>query len=184
LQYLIESKTCTFRVKFSLVIVCIGVAVATVTDLNFNFFGSLVALAGTIVTSYYYILIGERQRTLKMNAQQVLYLKAPLAVIGLAILVPILDDFSALQSFVWTQQCVRDIILSCCVALLLNISAFETVGKTSALSFAVVGHLKTVGVFVFGFIIFSASISLRTFSGLLVTAFGIGYYSYLKATNQ
>lgn len=81
---------------------------------------------------------------------------------------------------------MRDInqkVLSCVLALILNFSTFITVGKTSALAFSIVGHLKTAGVFFFGFLIFKVVVTDKNIIGISITMFGILVYSYLKLHN-
>ena len=184
LQFVLYKQRVSRPVLFALSIVCLGVAIATVTDLNANFIGTVFALSGTAVTSVYYILVGQKQKELDLNALQLLYHKAPLAVIGLFFLIPVFDNVHELITYKWTHDATRDIIVSSLFALVLNISTFATVGKTSALAFTIVGHLKTVGVFFFGYILFQSAVTTKNAIGISVTIGGVVFYSFLKLKEQ
>ena len=85
-----------------------------------------------------------------------------------------------MRAFVYTPDALRDILISCTLSILLNYSSFAIVGKLSPLAFAVVGNLKTGAVFVFGYILFDAIVTLKNIVGVTISIVGIALYSYLK----
>ena len=103
-----------------------------------------------------------------------------MAVVGLSFLIPVFDDVHALANYDWTFGAVRDILISAVLAVLVNVSTFCIVGKTSAVTFTVVGHVKTIGVFLFGFLLFQAVVTFKNLVGIAITLAGAVWYSKLK----
>ena len=59
-------------------------------------------------------------------------------------LCPFFDDIYALREFQFTTPCLLRIALSCIFAIGVNVSNYLVIGKTSPLTYQVLGHLKTV----------------------------------------
>ncbi|KAL7745953.1 hypothetical protein RI367_007698 [Sorochytrium milnesiophthora] len=180
IQALVFHKPSSTRVKQSLVLICVGVGLATVTDLQMTLLGTVFAFGGSMMTAIYYVLVGEKQKQLQASPAELLYYQAPLAAVALAVLVPVLDNVGQLVSFHITWALLRDIGLSAAAAVLVNVSTFCVVGKTSGVTFTVVGHLKTIGVFAGGFVLFAKAVSLTNMAGIAVAVAGGVWYGMLK----
>ena len=76
---------------------------------------------------------------------------------------------SALQVF---------IILSCLISISVNFSTFLVIGKTSPVTYQVLGHLKTCLVLAFGYILLRDPFSWRNILGILIAMIGMILYSY------
>ena len=76
---------------------------------------------------------------------------------------------SALQVF---------IILSCLISISVNFSTFLVIGKTSPVTYQVLGHLKTCLVLTFGYILLRDPFSWRNILGILIAMIGMILYSY------
>lgn len=74
------------------------------------------------------------------------------------------------------------IILSCMISIAVNFSTFLVIGKTSPITYQVLGHLKTCLVLAFGYIIVHDPFSWRNILGILVAMVGMILYSYYCAT--
>lgn len=70
------------------------------------------------------------------------------------------------------------IILSCVIAVSVNFSTFLVIGKTSPVTYQVLGHLKTCLVLAFGYTLLHDPFTERNIIGILVAVFGMGLYSY------
>lgn len=70
------------------------------------------------------------------------------------------------------------IILSCLIAVSVNFSTFLVIGKTSPVTYQVLGHLKTCLVLAFGYTLLHDPFSERNIIGIMVAVFGMGLYSY------
>lgn len=62
-----------------------------------------------------------------------------------------------------------------------NFSTFLVIGKTSPVTYQVLGHLKTCLVLGFGYTLLHDPFTDRNIIGILVAIFGMGLYSYFCA---
>ena len=70
------------------------------------------------------------------------------------------------------------IILSCLISISVNFSTFLVIGKTSPVTYQVLGHLKTCLVLAFGYILLQDPFSWRNILGILIALMGMILYSY------
>ena len=70
------------------------------------------------------------------------------------------------------------IALSCLISVSVNFSTFLVIGKTSAVTYQVLGHLKTCLVLAFGYVLLHDPFSWRNILGILVAVVGMVLYSY------
>ncbi|KAH9668307.1 UDP-xylose transporter 3 [Citrus sinensis] len=125
-------ETLFFRKKFrniqlSLVILLVGVGIATVTDLQLNVLGSVLSLLAVLTTCVAQIFF---------------------------------------------------IVLSCLISVSVNFSTFLVIGKTSPVTYQVLGHLKTCLVLAFGYVLLHDPFSWRNILGILIAVIGMVLYSY------
>ncbi|KAI8049211.1 triose-phosphate transporter family-domain-containing protein [Syncephalis plumigaleata] len=180
IQFLFYSKTFTRPTIISLAVICLGVCIASVTDVQMNFVGTVFALAGVLVTSLYQVWIGSEQKALQLSPPQLLYRQAPMSALMLLPCVFILDDVPALMRYELTMGAVCAILLSGVLAFLVNWSIFAIIGRTSAITYNVVGHAKLCLILVGGFIVFREEVDWRNLTGISIALFGIYLYSKIK----
>ncbi|KAM1054205.1 hypothetical protein ACFX13_001648 [Malus domestica] len=70
------------------------------------------------------------------------------------------------------------IIISCLISVSVNFSTFLVIGKTSPVTYQVLGHLKTCLVLAFGYILLHDPFDWRNILGILVALAGMVLYSY------
>lgn len=70
------------------------------------------------------------------------------------------------------------IVLSCVISVSVNFSTFLVIGKTSPVTYQVLGHLKTCLVLAFGYVLLRDPFSWRNILGILVAVVGMVLYSY------
>lgn len=70
------------------------------------------------------------------------------------------------------------IVLSCLISVSVNFSTFLVIGKTSPVTYQVLGHLKTCLVLTFGYVLLHDPFSWRNILGILVAVVGMVLYSY------
>lgn len=78
----------------------------------------------------------------------------------------------------------RIIVLSGCFGLLVSLSTFLMIGATSALTYNIVGHLKTVCILLTGFFLFRDSMGFKKCLGILCALVGVFWYSKIKLDQQ
>jgi solute carrier family 35 protein E3 len=172
-------ETFSAKIKLSLALTCIGVAIGSVTDAEANLFGTFVALSALLVTCMYQIWVGSKQKELDMNSYQLLYIQAPISAVLLIPLVPMLDPMSKLTEMPDNGTLVA-IFVSSCLAFLVNLSIFLVIGKTSPVTYNVLGHFKLTVILSMGFVVFGAPLDYRNVCGILVTLWGVLWYTHLK----
>ncbi|KAF8397120.1 hypothetical protein HHK36_016027 [Tetracentron sinense] len=168
-------------IQLSLSVLLLGVGIATVTDLQLNALGSTLSLLAIITTCVAQIVSSSdvvsvsilhafdlfRRSLLKTcfaseDCPTVLFLSSLLQILILSVL------FS-LQVF---------IVLSCLISVSVNFSTFLVIGKTSPVTYQVLGHLKTCLVLAFGYVLLHDPFNWRNILGILIALVGMMLYSY------
>lgn len=70
------------------------------------------------------------------------------------------------------------ILLSCSLAVFCNMSQYLCIGRFSATSFQVLGHMKTVAVLTLGWILFDSALTVKNILGMLLAVMGMVVYSW------
>ncbi|KAF4373406.1 hypothetical protein G4B88_011675 [Cannabis sativa] len=114
-------------IQLSLLILLLGVGIATVNDVQLNALGSILSLLAIVTTCVAQIVF---------------------------------------------------IVLSCMISVSVNFSTFLVIGKTSPVTYQVLGHLKTCLVLAFGYILLHDPFNWRNILGIMVALVGMIVYSY------
>ncbi|CAK8565979.1 unnamed protein product [Lathyrus sativus] len=158
-----------------------GVGVATVTDLQLNALGSFLSLPSVITTCVAQIMKNTIQKKYKVSSTQILYQSCPYQAATLLISSLYLDKLLTSQNvfaFKYTTQVTIFIVLSCLISISVNFSTFLVIGKTSPVTYQVLGHLKTCLVLAFGYTLLQDPSSWRNIMGILLAMVGMILYSY------
>lgn len=70
------------------------------------------------------------------------------------------------------------ILLSCSLAVFCNVSQYLCIGRFSAVSFQVLGHMKTVCVLTLGWLLFDSELTFKNIMGMMVAVVGMIIYSW------
>ena len=70
------------------------------------------------------------------------------------------------------------ILLSCSLAVFCNISQYLCIGRFSAVSFQVLGHMKTVCVLTLGWLLFDSQLTIKNIMGMVIAILGMIIYSW------
>mmetsp|Transcript_11657 Transcript_11657/g.12036 ORF Transcript_11657/g.12036 Transcript_11657/m.12036 type:complete len:310 (+) Transcript_11657:25-954(+) len=180
IQYFVYNTTVNRTVQLTLVPITIGVGYATVYDLDVNFVGTVFACCGVIATALAQIFTNTYQKSLDCNALQLLYHTSPIIAVGMIVMCPFFDDINALTKYQYTPECIFRIALSCVFALGVNITNYVVLGKTSPLTYQVLGHLKTILILVLGFTLFNKTLDPRNVVGIVIAMFGVIAYTEVR----
>ena len=172
------------RVLISLGVLLVGIGLASVSDVTVNILGSLFGLIATITTGVVSILCSSHQSTYGLSSSQLLANVSPLEAGVLLYLGP-LWDYSIVRrtayiDYQWTSEAFIVVLFSCFLAVFVNGATFYLIGKSSPLSYQVMGHLKTVFTLGGGFIFFDSGINKRSILGVALAFLGCLWYTYLK----
>ncbi|CAD6243427.1 unnamed protein product [Miscanthus lutarioriparius] len=180
LETIFLKKRFSETIKFSLLVLLLGVGIASVTDLKLNCLGSTLSGLAIATTCVGQILTNTIQRKLKVSSTQLLYQSAPYQAAILFATGPFVDHLLTGRSVfahVYTFPVVGFIILSCLIAVSVNFSTFLVIGTTSPVTYQVLGHLKTCLVLSFGYTLLHDPFTARNILGILVAIFGMALYS-------
>ncbi|KAG0576215.1 hypothetical protein KC19_5G064000 [Ceratodon purpureus] len=181
LEWILHNKTYTREVKAAVFVVMIGVGVCTVTDVNVNFSGFMAALVAVISTSLQQIYIGALQKKHSCGSFELLSKTAPIQAASLVMIGPFVDYFligENLLNYTYTFGAIFFILLSCTLAVFCNVSQYLCIGRFSAVTFQVLGHMKTVAVLTLGWVLFDSVLTGKNMMGMFMAVVGMITYSW------
>jgi uncharacterized membrane protein len=181
LEWIIHSKNFSKEVKMAVVVVVIGVGVCTVTDVKVNAKGFICAFVAILSTSLQQITIGSLQKKYAIGSFELLSKTAPIQAISLLMFGPFVDYFLSgkfITTYTMSSGAVIFILLSCSLAVFCNISQYLCIGRFSAVSFQVLGHMKTVCVLTLGWLLFDSAMTFKNIMGMLIAVLGMIIYSW------
>ncbi|KAJ9673167.1 hypothetical protein PVL29_023028 [Vitis rotundifolia] len=181
MEWILHNKHYTREVKISVVVVVIGVGVCTVTDVKVNAKGFICACVAVVSTSLQQISIGSLQKKYSIGSFELLSKTAPIQSISLLVLGPFIDYYlngKFITNYKLSSGAIFFILLSCSLAVFCNVSQYLCIGRFSAVSFQVLGHMKTVCVLTLGWLLFDSELTFKNISGMIVAVVGMIIYSW------
>lgn len=179
-QFLVYNQYVSRNIQFTLIPITLGVGWATVHDVDVNLIGTIFACCAVAATGMAQIFTSSYQKSLGCNAMQLLYHTAPLIAGGMLVMCPMFDNVTELINYQYTPEVIFHIVLSCVFALGVNITNYMVLGKTSPLTYQVLGHLKTVLILVLGVLMFNKQVNYQNVLGVVVAMIGVVAYTELK----
>eukprot|EP00190_Bangiopsis_sp_CCMP1999_P005413 CAMPEP_0198731740 /NCGR_PEP_ID=MMETSP1475-20131203/31832_1 /TAXON_ID= ORGANISM="Unidentified sp., Strain CCMP1999" /NCGR_SAMPLE_ID=MMETSP1475 /ASSEMBLY_ACC=CAM_ASM_001111 /LENGTH=342 /DNA_ID=CAMNT_0044494745 /DNA_START=100 /DNA_END=1128 /DNA_ORIENTATION=- len=166
-------------------LVVLGVSLTGATDFKLNLTGTIFAVANILCTSFYQIWCGSLQKSLDADPLQLQLYTAPISALFVLPVMPILDNYSltsekSILNFAMTPKVAMWISVTAVLAFAVNISIFMVIGKTSAVTYNVLGHFKTCTLLAVDYIAFGRKFEIKNFSGLVITLTGVVTYSQVK----
>ncbi|KAG6490859.1 hypothetical protein ZIOFF_052183 [Zingiber officinale] len=178
--------------KLSILVVLLGVGICTVTDVSVNMKGLIAAIVAVwstalqqyvskyglsiICLQYVHFL----QKKYSLGSFNLLGHTAPFQAASLLILGPFVDYWltnKRVDAFDYNITSVFFIVLSCTIAVGTNLSQFICIGRFTAVSFQVIGHMKTILVLVLGFFLFGREgLNLHVIFGMILAVLGMIWY--------
>ncbi|GIX81196.1 solute carrier family 35 member E3 [Caerostris extrusa] len=187
IQTFMYNRNFCWKIKSTLVPISLGVILNSAYDIKFNALGTVFALIGVVVTSFYQVWVGEKQKEFQVNSMQLLYYQAPLSALLLVFCVPIVEPPWTPDGLFYRNWSITDlllVLLSGVIAFSVNVSIYWIIGNTSAVTYNVVGQLKFCLTLIGGYLIFMEPILPIQFLGILMTMFGVSLYAYFKNQHQ
>lgn len=168
------------KVLGTLVPLLIGVAIATVTDVQVNFLGTAYACCAVFFTACAHLFTSKFSKSLEADAMQLLYHTSPVVAAGMILLIPIFESPAEIAAFEWTSGTLSRVLITCLLSVAVNVSNYMVLGKTSALTYQVLGHFKTMCILGIGITLFNNEISLVNLGGIGLAMVGIIMYTEVK----
>ncbi|XP_010529061.1 PREDICTED: UDP-galactose transporter 2-like [Tarenaya hassleriana] len=181
MEWILHNKHYSKEVKASVMVVVIGVGICTVTDVKVNAKGFICACVAVFSTSLQQISIGSLQKKYSIGSFELLSKTAPIQALSLLILGPFID-YSLSGKFITTYKmtygAIVCILVSCSLAVFCNVSQYLCIGRFSAVSFQVLGHMKTVCVLTLGWLLFDSEMTPKNITGMVLAVVGMVVYSW------
>ncbi|KAA0046825.1 hypothetical protein IC582_005562 [Cucumis melo] len=166
--------------KLSIAVVLLGVGVCTVTDVSVNtrgFVAAVIAVWSTSLQQYYVHFL---QRKYSLSSFNLLGHTAPAQAGSLLLVGPFLDYWltnKRVDRYDYNLASIIFIILSCSIAVGTNLSQFICIGRFTAVSFQVLGHMKTILVLIMGFFFFGKEgLNMQVVLGMIIAVIGMIWY--------
>ncbi|CAI0554941.1 unnamed protein product [Linum tenue] len=180
LEVVLDNMRYSRDTKLSIGVVLLGVGVCTVTDVSVNFNGFLAAFVAVWSTALQQYYVHYLQRRYSLNSFNLLGHTAPAQAGSLLLVGPFLDYWlttKRVDAYPYSLTSVLFIVLSCTVAIGTNLSQFICIGRFTAVSFQVLGHMKTILVLVLGFVFFGKDdLNFHVIVGMIIAVAGMIWY--------
>ncbi|KAL6999099.1 hypothetical protein U1Q18_000264 [Sarracenia purpurea var. burkii] len=178
-EFILFRKTISLNKILALAVVSVGVAVATVTDLEFNIFGASIAIAWIIPSAINKILWSNLQQQANWTALALMWKTTPVTIFFLLALMPWLDP-PGVSSFQWNLSNLSAVLTSAALGFLLQWSGALALGATSATSHVVLGQFKTCVILVGGYTLFDSDPGFVSICGAVAALGGMSVYTSLN----
>ncbi|XP_051126706.1 UDP-rhamnose/UDP-galactose transporter 4 isoform X2 [Andrographis paniculata] len=185
LEVVLDSVRYSRDTKLSILVVLLGVAICTVTDVSVNGKGFLAAFVAVWSTSLQQYYVHHLQKKHSIGSFDLLGHTAPPQAASLLLVGPFLDYWltdKRVDYYPFTYASLMFIVLSCAIAIGTNLSQFICIGRFTAVSFQVLGHMKTILVLILGFVFFGKEgLNLHVVIGMIVAILGMIWYGHASS---
>lgn len=181
LSFLLWNKRVSAPVLTTIVVITAGVILSGYEAATANGLGVIVAVAAFTVTALYQLWIAKKITELNVQPPQLLLNQAPAAVVLLLCILPFVDtipDFATVD-----PRALFALFISGFLAAAINLSQFLIIGRTSALTFNVIGIAKNTVIVTAGWIMHGTILGWKDVVGALLALSGASAYSYLLLNN-
>jgi solute carrier family 35 protein E3 len=189
LEYLTMKSSLTTWQILSIAISIVGVALVSVGDLNFDIHlsGLIFAVSSIISSSLQQLSTRQLQVHVRMSSANLLMVVGIVSGAILTLIGPILDqlmrnDDVRLSVPHFTRGDMFLVAVTVLLAISVNLTQYTCLGKFTVVTFQVAGHLKTVSVFISGWLLFGEILSPIKVAGCVITIGGI--YGFSKLTKK
>ena len=176
LNYMILKELISLKRSLILVLVCVGIAIATMSDLELRLYGLVVALIFVPVAAIYKVQF--KRVLIKFDMLSVLHRVYPPSIVIMIVLSLLFDPPGLIMTYEYTFSKVIQIIISGVLACGISLSSFHIVYIFSPLTHQILGLLKVSLTILGGWLIFSKEITQYQMLGSLIAVGGISWYTY------
>lgn len=186
------NKSTPSKILMSLGILLVGISLFTVNDVQLNLPGSIVALCGVSFVAISQTKTGTVQKAYNINGPSAQHATA-LQQFVIALVCGCFIETHGSNNIFAHEFCFAEVVvilLTGLVSVSVNVCAFGLIGKTSAVTYQVVGHCKTILIFIFGLVMFPPTQSetqsqfVKKIIGLIIAMGGVIYYTYLQLKDK
>lgn len=187
-KYIIQGKTTPIQSLCSLAVLLVGMALFTVNDVQFNVPGAIIALVAILSTTVYQSRQAAMQGEYSITGTQLNHIVAFPQFIICITAAFVFESHGPKSIFLHKFQTTEIflILLTGAFAVFGNVIGFIMIGKTGPVTFQVIGHVKTILIFVFGLIMFpptqkeTQEQKVKKIVGLVVSMAGVIAYTFFE----
>eukprot|EP01100_Stratorugosa_tubuloviscum_P003465 TRINITY_DN1844_c4_g1_i1.p1 TRINITY_DN1844_c4_g1~~TRINITY_DN1844_c4_g1_i1.p1 ORF type:complete len:320 (-),score=73.87 TRINITY_DN1844_c4_g1_i1:144-1103(-) len=181
ITYFRDSSNRNFTIYLTLIPIVGGVAIASYTEVNFNVIGFVAALIASLITALQAVVSGKLLKQ-QLDPINLIFYMAPFSAIMLLPFVYYKEYDDIITNWKYRDDIYSHLtlIISGIVALLLNITQFLVIQKTSALTATVSGNLKVVLSITLSVLIFKNQITFINGFGCAIAILGVFWYNKMK----
>ena len=184
----LDSEYASRKVLAALLVILAGVGGATVTDVEVNQTGLFFAFWAVITTAQFQIWQGSMNKQYNMNVMQMSMSVSFVQVFVAAALCTSIELHAIRTTLIESPDLDLVhlglmVLASCALAVVANVHGFAIIGRTSAVTFQVVGHGKTCLILVAGYVMFPLPDVHALVTNVLwvsIAILGVVVYSNLK----
>jgi solute carrier family 35 protein E3 len=179
IEYVWKAKLYSLQVYLSLAALVAGITAATVTDVELRWLGFTYGMLGCLSTAVYQILNKSIQQDFDVSPLQILEFEQPFTALFAALFALVTEDVGHLAKLDYTDGgFVTLLLVSGFFAFGVNVTCYLIIGKTTPITYAVVGHTKTIFILLFGILWMKDSWTWKSGSGLLIAFAAIVAYTH------
>jgi len=187
-NFFMLGKSTSFRVIVSLILLLFGIGLFSINDVQLNLPGSIIAMIGISCVSVFQIKTGSKQTEYNVDGSPLQHATSfqqfALAAMASIVLETTGDNSITKQKLTMSQFML--LLATGVFAVSVNICSFGLIGRTSAVTYQVVGHMKTILIFIFGLIMFPADsketpqMKRKKIFGLCISMMGVILYTIFQ----
>jgi solute carrier family 35 protein E3 len=191
-NFMVNSKKTPVNILISLAILLTGVYLYSVNDVELNVLGSVLAVIAVTLTAAFQLTGQTDQSKYNISGPQLQHSSAfPQFILCFASAVTseVINPKHTILEHQFSRPELLLILLTAIISVGVNVSCFGIIGKTSALTYQVVGHVKTMLILLIGFAFFPPKEPvprlqmIKTALGMFISMVGIVLYSAFGLIN-
>uniref|UniRef100_A0A7S0NZT5 Sugar phosphate transporter domain-containing protein n=1 Tax=Calcidiscus leptoporus TaxID=127549 RepID=A0A7S0NZT5_9EUKA len=179
-DYLAYGKLVSAGQGAGLICTCVGVGLATVNDVHFNWHGAVVAALAVGLAVTQKLLNSHLQQRCNTSTLQLMRQAFPYMTVVSLLFAPLIDAPGLMRCEWLTSKCVSFIALSAAAAFCATWSATAIFGLIGALAHVLLGQVKTCFVLLVGAVAFDARINAKGLVGSALAVGSIAVYTFLS----
>ena len=164
---------------------------AVVNDFQLNAVGMTFALLNMCITAWYQIRVSGAKAALGLNSQQLLMNMIDACAVIATCVAPLLDNWGLYEAnahsliyFEWSTGVIFAIAGSAVLSVGVNLAILMLLGATSAVTYNVVGHFKTVLILSGSWIMLGYPLDAKNLGGIAIALVGMILYTRAKLSAQ
>eukprot|EP01026_Neomeris_dumetosa_P028628 TRINITY_DN2320_c0_g1_i7.p3 TRINITY_DN2320_c0_g1~~TRINITY_DN2320_c0_g1_i7.p3 ORF type:complete len:345 (+),score=20.86 TRINITY_DN2320_c0_g1_i7:49-1083(+) len=178
-EFFFYNRRFTSQMLAAMFVTVCGVAIVTVSDVEINFTGFIIAAISVVSSGLQQLECGRLQRLHRVSSNELLSNTAPIQGFTLLILGPFIDQLVTrkwIMDYTYSVSALVCLFATCAIAVVVNISQFMCLGRFTATTFQVLGHTKTLLVLIGSWLLLGESITIRQLFGMLLAVLGMVFY--------